>query len=636
MPTRKPVELSELATYPQMTRWFGLGLLARLAWRVAISELFGQYADNRLMIAALDTVSDQVQVERAVAHAPGGKDFAFKPDAEGALWIDYVADLGDGFDSTYAIASLLARETLIVGGRTTQRGRLLVMGGDEVYPTATSDNYHRKLRDPYDWAWPDRNPKSDKGPLVFAVPGNHDWYDGLVLFLGQFTRKQRLHLGGWRTRQNRSYFALKLTETWWLWGVDAQLDDTIDQPQRDYFAAIAAAMPDDVNVILCGPEPGWLYTGKPGSQSLAVYDLIGNTLREIRPHARIPLVLSGDTHHYSRYRAEKTGTHFVTSGGGGAFLHPTHQLADEIAINTAVERKGKRRRESVEQRAAERNQERELKWARPDRLLALQKDAGAGAAAAYPSREESAKLLRGVLAFAPLNWSFAGALGVAYALAHWLAMPTNVVFSGLALWALMALALWRYTRRQEGPRAGIGAICVAHAAAHAACFVVLSMAIARYGGQHKAMFDHAARLSQSAWTFVLDAIAPVSQQFRENFAPFLGGLAECAAMTAVGGVFAGCVFGAYLYVTSRWCDINHNDAFSAMRRNSHRHFLRIRIEGDEATIYPVGLDRTPARKEWRLRMDETSSDPDDPSVYFVEGGLACRLIETPVVVRAKR
>jgi hypothetical protein len=45
----------------------------------------------------------------------------------------------------------------------------------------------------------------------------------------------------------------------------------------------------------------------------------------------IPLLLSGDTHHYSRYQAVD-GTQFVTSGGGGAFLHPTHQLEKDVSV----------------------------------------------------------------------------------------------------------------------------------------------------------------------------------------------------------------------------------------------------------------------------------------------------------------
>jgi hypothetical protein len=45
----------------------------------------------------------------------------------------------------------------------------------------------------------------------------------------------------------------------------------------------------------------------------------------------IPLLLSGDTHHYSRY-VGKDERQFITSGGGGAFLHPTHQLEEDVSV----------------------------------------------------------------------------------------------------------------------------------------------------------------------------------------------------------------------------------------------------------------------------------------------------------------
>ena len=46
---------------------------------------------------------------------------------------------------------------------------------------------------------------------------------------------QRNWIGGWQTRQERSYFALRLSERWWLWATDIQFDTYIDGPQLAYF-----------------------------------------------------------------------------------------------------------------------------------------------------------------------------------------------------------------------------------------------------------------------------------------------------------------------------------------------------------------------------------------------------------------
>lgn len=120
MAATPPVSLEVLKKYPTMTRWFNPLLLSKLLLKVVVSEMFGQYADRRLIMAALDTLPEKELFDRTQLKLP--------LDADGNLWVDYLADLGDGFDSTYAIASLLAKETLNFGGTATHRGALLIMG----------------------------------------------------------------------------------------------------------------------------------------------------------------------------------------------------------------------------------------------------------------------------------------------------------------------------------------------------------------------------------------------------------------------------------------------------------------------------------------------------------------------------
>lgn len=98
----------------------------------------------------------------------------------------------------------------------------------------------------------------------------------------------------------------------------------------------------------------------------------------------------------------------------------------------------------------------------------------------------------------------------------------------------------------------------------------------------------------------------------------------------VGSVVAGVLFGLYLYISSRCFNLNHNDAFSAMRLDSHRHFLRMRIAGDAVTLYSIALDRVPERHEWR-RNDGTHGQP--APVYIPATPLAPHLVEPPVTVR---
>ena len=66
-------------------------------------------------------------------------------------WFDYVADAGDGFPATFVVAEQLGAEQIVlpgdrdVGPTVLPCGRLLVMGGDEVYPLPSGLARARRL-----------------------------------------------------------------------------------------------------------------------------------------------------------------------------------------------------------------------------------------------------------------------------------------------------------------------------------------------------------------------------------------------------------------------------------------------------------------------------------------------------------
>jgi hypothetical protein len=328
-----PEDLTDRDEYPGMVRWFSPSVLVTTGRKAVVSGLFGQYADSRLIHASLDPVDACAIKTRCdfVEKLPAG--------AGGAVWIDYVVDLGDGFDSTYAIAYLLAQKTLTVEGvrEPLPRGQALIMGGDQVYPEATRNNYKKRMVTPYKFAFPDSDAPDAVHPPLFLIPGNHDWYDGLVLFLGMFCTGRDKKIGSWRAVQRRSYFAIALPENWWIWGFDSQLGEDIDQPQADYFVSLAKCMSESPKIILCAPVPTWLrgeLSAKTSEQRESFYrglNYIAHDIAKVNcTDARICAVLSGDMHHYSRYSGQ--GPQFITAGGGGAFLHPTHQLPTRIDL----------------------------------------------------------------------------------------------------------------------------------------------------------------------------------------------------------------------------------------------------------------------------------------------------------------
>src|SRR5262245_55233763 len=114
--------MSELGFQPQpKVRWLSPSVLISAGIKTTLAGIFGSYADKRELQRGMPSV----------IHACG----------EAELWFDFVADVGDGFDATYSVASLLAAPQLDLAGTTLPRGQMLVMGGDEVYPAASYQAY---------------------------------------------------------------------------------------------------------------------------------------------------------------------------------------------------------------------------------------------------------------------------------------------------------------------------------------------------------------------------------------------------------------------------------------------------------------------------------------------------------------
>src|SRR5512135_3269185 len=140
----------------RMTAWFSPFELIRHAPDVLAATVLGQRADPRLMEALAAPDAQPVDCSREESGLPIQE-----------FWMDFVADTGDGWNSTYAVASAAAQEELILrdsngSEHRTRRGRVLVFGGDQVYPEGSREAYKQKLVEPWKTAlaWTDPpNPK---------------------------------------------------------------------------------------------------------------------------------------------------------------------------------------------------------------------------------------------------------------------------------------------------------------------------------------------------------------------------------------------------------------------------------------------------------------------------------------------
>lgn len=609
MPPQNEFNFDDRRTFRDMVGWFDAPVLLDALKRSIVSALFGSYADRRLTRAALDEIA---QIKSGEDHRT---DFRGKLDTIGKneIWIDYVADLGDGFNSTYAIAYLIGlKELNFPEGQKLPRAQVLVMGGDEVYPTPTKNEYKTRMEMPYQYAHPDTKPDTplensdNKHPLLFMIPGNHDWYDGLTLFLAKFCRREGGKLGNWRLHQTRSYFAIRISDDWWIWGSDTQLAEDVDQSQAEYFIDIAKRMEKETphaRAILCSSVPTWTKADDEDDDHQKAFsrgiDYIATAiLKKYCPGAKIYTVLSGDQHHYSRYIDKNSGTNFITSGGGGAFLHPTHHLKNEI---------------------------KNINWRGALAPLDLaQKDenytkAGEDRASCFPDRATSRKLAWGNLKFPVMNWHFSCALGAVYAMLS-LLLSLGVSMSGHALergadlitsplsflvWIFLIVAISlqvdysrRFHRIKNVPFISDKWIAaIAHGTCH---FLVLSL--------------------------LYYFLSPIGASSEWGFMLFL-------TTIVIGGCLIGAfVWGLYLACSSYFFARHYNDSFSAMRLQSFKNFLRLHIKGDALTIYPIGIENVPNRKGWKLNKNRAKGNGDE-SVILPITPIQYRLIEAPVVIR---
>jgi hypothetical protein len=337
MDDSNPLRALRKGELPRMVAWYDPRLLARVGIRTMVSSVFGQYADQRLIQAATDNIDNGSLADRYDYRDPTPEDpmRRIALDGTGAYWIDYIADTGDGFETTYGMAYLLAQDKLGVRGAADPltHGDILVMGGDQCYPQATREEYKRRLLTPFEWAYDVPEPQRK----LFAIPGNHDWYDGLAAFDSLFcSSRDRLSkakgnaIGGWQCQQHRSYWALRLPYNWWIWGCDIQFSQYLDLAQVNYFAEIAEQMGPDDKVILCIAEPSWLLADQTGEDEEQNFFKITAIARS--RGARVCAVIAGDWHHYNRYYQPELDVHFFTAGGGGSFLHPTHVLRNQISV----------------------------------------------------------------------------------------------------------------------------------------------------------------------------------------------------------------------------------------------------------------------------------------------------------------
>lgn len=278
--------------------------------------------------------------QRAASGAPADK--VIRRDDPDRFSFLVIGDIGEGDDPQYAVVPGLLR----IG----QESRFAVLASDVIYPVGSADDYDTKFFRPY----------RDYQAPIYAIPGNHDWYEDLGGFMRVFCDdapplppepRPRPLTRAWlrsllwhrpgpddgrclaEAREQRSTAAQQAVQPGPYWaidagplriiGIDTGLLGTLDAEQGAWLREVSR-----------GPRPKILVTGSPlyvdGRCEPCAIEGGGTVDAIVRdPDHHYVAAIGGDIHNYQRYpvRLDDGRTlQYVVAGGGGAFTHATHTI----------------------------------------------------------------------------------------------------------------------------------------------------------------------------------------------------------------------------------------------------------------------------------------------------------------------
>ena len=292
----------------------------------------------------------------AVTSAYGGDGdalFRATPPAveDGDFSFIVIGDPGEGDASQY----VLAERYLELGRRDDVK--FLVIASDVIYPAGAMVDYENNFYLPF---------KGFTKP-VYAIPGNHDWFDALEGFNANFLepkaaraallaraeadlnltstdgrridrllqRAQQLReLYGIQNGKQRGPFFELQTKDFALIAVDTGIRRTVDDRQRAWINdALKRASGKFTMAIVGHPK---FAAGEDTSQGDADFTALYATLER----AGVRVTMAGDTHAFEYYLAESGDNrnprriHHFVNGGGGAYLSIGGALAWPALIPT--------------------------------------------------------------------------------------------------------------------------------------------------------------------------------------------------------------------------------------------------------------------------------------------------------------
>jgi 3',5'-cyclic AMP phosphodiesterase CpdA len=307
------------------------------------SGLWNSWAESRT-----DNWREAMVRDVEAGQSPAATTFAVGPGnlTSGDFSFVVIGDTGEGDASQHVLRDQLLAVT------AREDVRFVVISSDVVYPNGSMIDYEAKFWLPF---------KGVAKP-VYAIPGNHDWYDALEGFLATFLQSDAARTA----MRARAAADLRLTST-----TDARIEALIGEAARlrneyrvptgfqrgpffefqtDRFALVAI----DTGIVkrIDDLQWAWLDSALGRARGKAIMAIVGHPfyaggvdltagnedfarLKQLLVDRGATIMMAGDTHDLEYYvepaTARSPPLHYVVNGGGGAYLSfgtalawPTH------------------------------------------------------------------------------------------------------------------------------------------------------------------------------------------------------------------------------------------------------------------------------------------------------------------------
>lgn len=315
---------------------------------------------NQILATTLsDVVNPRRQRWVAAQRAGGTENLTFTVEQDETVPFSFLllGDPGEADESQYAVV-----KPLLAQGEDT---KFMVVVSDVIYPAGDINGYIDGFYLPYE----------DYKKPIYALPGNHDWLDGLNGFMYHFcdaeplaptafastglgisgrlarlfwrasSRPHRDLLVSYKTRrpqlqppQPGPYWAMDVGPVR-LVAIDTGVDGSLDRQQGEWLINVSKG--NRRKILLTGkplivnnkPHPGpirhELNLNDREHDKPPAFDSVDAVVRH--EHHHYLAAIGGDIHNYQRYvlrsKEKQRDLTYMVSGGGGAFLSSTHTLA---------------------------------------------------------------------------------------------------------------------------------------------------------------------------------------------------------------------------------------------------------------------------------------------------------------------